>query len=411
MADRLAQTLSARCFLPTNQDRVAKSTQSRREPTNGVKKRGRPRMAPTGDITRMDRRAQVRYAQRTYRHRKELRYRDMECRVAELESTIGRASDSLSEFFNMAIDSDLHVTHPHLFDRLRDSVTHLKRAAGEKVQESPPREIILPVILPANVSLSPKDTGPLGYIVNWLQDTDGGQPAPRPNSNLSFWRKNPSPSHQRSQIERPLPGSNQYTYSFHESSLLRVLQRYCLEYSYRLFSDPHSDPQEFYRVFRLVPWVKYREKMGKYLLCLVRSGVGARLDIPALPFYCIGGAGTHYPRFEDGQRVYQEKMRLPRRILGTLASSVSEDIASIDRQKLLKLAELDGTWLDSNDVVGFLEEKGILSGPQGGVSLSIDLNGFLQSLVGKMVILGRSPGFRLRDVESALAATLRVDSK
>ncbi|KAL2824564.1 hypothetical protein BJY01DRAFT_256451, partial [Aspergillus pseudoustus] len=402
MADDLSQTLSARCFLPRNQDRVTKSLQNKDvSPPDSTKKRGRPRMAPTGDSTRMDRRAQVRYAQRTYRHKKELRHRTMEHRVTELESTLHRVSDSLSDFFAMAIDSDLHVTHPHLFDRLNDTVTHLKRATGEKEdrdREKDPgsREIVLPVIFSsANVSVSPEGTGPFGYIVNCLQDSDidgrgrgRGRRDPRDprdngsnnnnnnnnNSNNSsssnnnnkqaFQRK--GPSHDKGdQIERPLHGSTQYTYSFAEHNLLRVLQRYCLEYSYRVFSDPGADPRDFYRVFRLVPCVKYREKMGKYLLCLVRSGSRQRLDIPALPFYCIGGAGTHYPRVDEGgKRVYHEKMRLPRRILATFASLVDADVAVIDRQRLLELAGLDGTWLDVNDVVGYLEEKGVLGGSQ-----------------------------------------------
>ncbi|KAJ0415900.1 hypothetical protein BJY00DRAFT_326635 [Aspergillus carlsbadensis] len=384
MTDNLSQTLSARCFLPTStQDRhgAIKALSSAREQTNAAKKRGRPRMAPTGDTTRMDRRAQIRYAQRTYRHKKDLQHRHMEYRVAELEGTISRVSDSLSDFFDMAIESDLHVTHPQLFDQLRETVTQLRRVTGTGTATSTAigekergegdgvasRELILPMVLSTN---------------------------------------------------RPLriPGTrNTYTYSYshNESSLLRTLQRYCLEYSYRLFTDAGADPREFYRVFRLVPCVKYREKMGKYLLCLVRSSANDRLDIPALPFYCIGGAGTHYPRVEGGKRVWNEKMRLPRRVLGTVASLLGEDVASADRDRLLELAGLDGIWLDSNDVVGFLEERCVLTGSQQGegVSMSLDIDAFVQTLAEKMVILGRSPGFRLRDVEAALAGALRVDSR
>jgi hypothetical protein len=347
----------------------------------------------------------------------------MEHRVAELEGTIGRVSDSLSEFFDMAIESDLHVTHPQLFDRLRETVTNLKRAAGETengAEKNSHRELILPVVFSANVSSG--DAAPFGYMVNCLQDAavaaDRGPMQP--------FRRNTSTLHQ---IERPLPGNINYTYSHNEPSLLRTLQRYCLEYTYRLFSDARTDPREFYRVFRLVPCVKYREKMGKYLLCLVRSGANERLDIPALPFYCIGGAGTHYPRVEGGKRVWNEKMRLPRRVLSTVASLLGEDVGSVDRGRLLEMAGLDGVWLDSNDVVGFLEERGVLGaehrGDGVGVSMSLDLDRFLQgkyilcpfwkiltypALAENMVILGRSPGFRLRDVEAALAGALRVDS-
>jgi hypothetical protein len=359
----------------------------------------------------------------------------MEHRVAELEGTMNRVSDSLSEFFDMAIESDLHVTHPQLFDRLRDTVTQLKRATattaranGDKGDgdEAESRELILPVVFAENVSSG--YTGPFGYMVNLLQDAvvaDRGI-VPRTRGPFHSGGKTSPPP----RIERPLSGTgnNNYSYSHNEPTFLRTLQRYCLEYTYRLFSDAATDPREFYRVFRLVPCVKYREKMGKYLLCLVRSGAGERLDIPALPFYCIGGAGTHYPRVEGGNRVWHEKMRLPRRVLGTVASSLNEDIASVDRERLLEMAGLDGVWLDSNDVVGFLEEKGVLGGNQmeEGTSMSLDIDRFLQckyipspswkiltssALAENMVILGRSPGFRLRDVEAALAGALRVESR
>ncbi|KAL2786356.1 hypothetical protein BJX66DRAFT_328653 [Aspergillus keveii] len=423
MTDNLSQTLSARCFLPTNQGRATKTLHLGTEQADGGKRRGRPRMAPTGDTTRMDRRAQIRYAQRTYRHKKELRQRNMEHRVAELEGTMNRVSDSLSEFFGMAIESDLHVTHPQLFDRLRETVTQLKRATGstttangEKVigdgDEGASRELILPMVFAENVSSG--YTGPFGYMVNPLQDTVADENLNNNRGPMQPFRRKTTGALLH-HIERPLPGTGNinYSYSHNEPTLLRTLQRYCLEYTYRLFSDAATDPREFYRVFRLVPCVKYREKMGKYLLCLVRSGAGERLDIPALPFYCIGGAGTHYPRVERGKRVWHEKMRLPRRVLGTVASSLNEDIASVDRERLLEMAGLDGVWLDSNDVVGFLEEKGVLNGDQKGegVSMSLDIDRFLQSLVENMVILGRSPGFRLRDVEAALASALRVDSR
>ncbi|KAL2871586.1 bZIP transcription factor [Aspergillus lucknowensis] len=331
MADNLSQTLSARCFLPGQQGRVTQSLHPPKDPPpDGAKKRGRPLMAPNGDPARMDRRAQIRYAQRTYRHKKELMYRSMEHRVAELESSLNRVSGSLSDFFEMAIDSDLHVTHPQLFQHLRETVTQLKQATGATEKEETPREIVSPVLFGPNVS--PEDTSSFGYVVNCLQDASGGA---------------------REDSRRPFRVDNTV--------------------------HPPSDVER------------------------------------TPPFYCVGGAGTRYPRLEDGKPVCSEKMRLSRRVLRTLANSSSEDISSVDRQKLLEMAELDGTWLDTQDVLGYLQEKGVLNDtlrpPSETVSCSLDIEGFFQGIVGNMVILGRSPGFRLRDVKAALAASLRVDSK
>lgn len=374
-----------------------------------------------------DRRAQIRYAQRTYRHKKDVMYRNMETRLAELERTMGRLSDSIADFHDMAVESDLHVTHPHLFDHLSVTLSYAKRMTTSTENE-PSKDLGRPSTI--STKTNSRNPSSFGYIVNRSDDaecemhlTDIQNLAPEPNL-------------PKSQVYWSLPGSSSHTYSFQEHDPSRMLQRYCLEYIYRLFSDPRSDPGEFYRVFRLVPCVKYKEKMGRYLFCLVRSNSDQPLEFPALPFYCIGGAGTHYPEVKDGKAVYPEHMRLPRRALATVASLCSgEDISSVDRQKLLMLAGLDGTWLDCRDVIGYLKEKGVLgrddqkSTHEGAEQAwTLDIERFFQgeilvnytyqndtnrvlAILANMVVLGRSPGFRFIDVETAFTANLRYDSK
>ncbi|KAL3472281.1 hypothetical protein BJX99DRAFT_9105 [Aspergillus californicus] len=423
MPDNVSETLSARCFFPDT-DNVGANSDSwaKNDAPDPRRRRGRPKMDQTGDTTRLDRRTQIRYAQRKYRHKKEAMHRNMESRVAELESCLSRVSDSMLDFYDMAIGSDLHITHPQLFQHLRDTVTSLKRTTGEKGISA--REFVQPVVPPHDIP-EDEDTTSFGYLVDGFNHEEQTTPQPLEDQPLPM---------EIAQLDRPMSGSTRQSYSFQERDPSRGLQRYCLEYSYRLFTDPGADPQEFYRVFRLVPCVKYKEKMARYLLCLVRSGSQETLDICALPFYCIGGAGTHYPLVKNGEPVYPDNMRLPRRILTTLGSSYShdsDDIGSVDRERLLKLAGLDGSWLDCRDVIGYLNEKGVLdknvsrlietSGtnyslpamalPSGRVSWSLDIDAFFQKLLGNMVILGRSPGFRLRDVEAAFTATLRIDFK
>ncbi|KAL4924597.1 bZIP transcription factor [Aspergillus undulatus] len=417
MDDNLSQTLSARCFLPHDYAHVSQRSRlpNPSTSTNGAKKRGRPRMASRNDSPRKDRREQIRYAQRTYRHKKDLMYRNMENRLAKLEGTMTRLSDSLSDFHDMAVASDLHITHPHLFESVKATLAQAKTLTGGKGKGG--FHVDDPTGLPTVAH--PENTLPLGYVVDREYDND--------NYGVEMTSLTTPVPDRKSQveIERPLPGATTHTYSFQETDPTRIFQRLCLEHTYRIFSDPRSDPQEFYRVFRLVPCVKWAEKFGKYLLCLVRSGSKEKLDIPALPFYCIGGAGTHYTELRDGEPVYPEKMRLPRRVLGNIVGVAAEDVVSVDRQKLLALAGLDGTWLDCRDVIGFLHEKGVLwasestkvqhegSGEVGDRQESsvVDIQAFFQALLKNMVILGRSPGFRLCDVEAALAANLRVNSK
>ncbi|KAL4875414.1 hypothetical protein BJY04DRAFT_164855 [Aspergillus karnatakaensis] len=408
--NNLSQTLSARCFLPDGY--AARAIPTPEKADGGSKRRGRPRIAASGDPSRTDRRTQVRYAQRTYRHKKEAMYRNMEHRVADLEESMSRISHSISEFYEMAIDSDLHITHPQLFQHLRHTVTETNRAAATN-DDSPPRRTT-----ESSTRANEDDVTSFGYMVVSPAEADRERAKPSRPSKRRRLHDQPVATTQelQLQIEHPLPGMLAQTYSFQETDPTRMLNRFCLEYIYRLFADPRSNPQEFYRVFRLVPCVKWKDKMGKYLFCLVRSGSGARLDIPALPFYCIGGAGTHYPETQDGKPVYPEKMRLPRRILGNVLGLLPGEDISISRDKLLELAGLDGVWMDSRDVVGYLTEKGVLDSSRSlsvgnsKRSLTLDIEGFFHSLLSSLVILGRSPGFRLCDVEAAFNRHLQVAS-
>ncbi|PTU18970.1 hypothetical protein P175DRAFT_0534753 [Aspergillus ochraceoroseus IBT 24754] len=155
MVDRtLSETLSARYYQPgPPYGSPNEQSQRRKSPldTSGSesvirdnprsddepKKRGRPRMSSPGG-PRMDRRTQIRCAQRTYRHKKEVMFRTLQERVAELEENLNEVSDSLFAFYTMAIGSDLHITHPKLFHRLKCTVTQLQVATGGSGRSSDP---------------------------------------------------------------------------------------------------------------------------------------------------------------------------------------------------------------------------------------------------------------------------------
>lgn len=152
------------------------------------------------------------------------------------------------------------------------------------------------------------------------------------------------------------------TYSHLESSFTRRLKRLSLEHAFRIFSDPHSNPYEVFQVFRLVPCFREREKMYPYFKNLVTLDCSHPLEILSLPFYGVGGAGTHYPDLnEASDPIYPPKMRLPRRILGILPTAERSDILDIDRAQPnpLELCGFGGDWFDCRDVEGYLREKGV----------------------------------------------------
>ncbi|KAI9044860.1 bZIP transcription factor [Aspergillus affinis] len=474
MADHdLAKTLSARYYVPGRilSTLEAQAGQDSRLESISHETFASTRSAPTVAATNRDRRTQVRHAQRTYRQKKETMFRDMKNRVSELQETVDRISASLSDFHDMAIQSDLHVTHPYLFDRLNETIAQVQHGPEtgdhnwthtEHIQHQKNHQFY-----PTAATTGGIDPFTFGYMISPDEQQDH---RPR-HSTISHDRQRPVRfthslySYQLRQIEKPLSGSATHTHSFHETDFSRRLQRYCLEYTWRIFIDPNANPQEFYRVFRLVPCIRYSEKMRPYLQCLVRSGSHESLDIAAAPFYCIGGAGTHYPRKLNGEPVYPENMRLPRRILSILPYSGAKDdkvdASTDDRDALLRALGLHGIWLDCHDVQGYLEEKGLaLDGPScvyasgSGVAtetsqpvvdfsvmdvdaqsenavppkkfhargdehsgksstsdFTLNVEEFFRLLLKNMIILGRAPGFRLTDVETAFKSTVKLSSK
>ncbi|KAI9933732.1 hypothetical protein ASPWEDRAFT_168005 [Aspergillus wentii DTO 134E9] len=416
---QLLQTLSARSYHPTLNHHSATndnehipdlspdhdlSNMAPMAASDRVRKRGRPRLPPSNTAPSQDRRMQIRSAQRTYRLKKEAMFRDMSSRVVELESSMRRISDSLSGFCQMAVESDLHVTHPGLFKELHLITGQLQSETGNIEEpsrgstESNERDLDSPV----SRSIADPDAAIFGYHPEQVvMEADSHADV---DDDIDLANKY--------SLNTPLPGTTVYTYSFHEPDFSRRLQRYCVEHAYRLFTNTSTNPQLIYRVFRLVPCIRDKTKMEPYFRRLVRAGKAERLEVSTLPFYCIGGAATHYPRADgDGKAVYPQNMRYPNRILGI--SSADECKKSVDIQARLEMLQLHGEWFDCHDVQGYLEERGVsLDGhsslfpgiSNGGI---LDVQCFFDLLVRGMVILGRAPGFRRSDVDAAFNSALR----
>ncbi|KKZ61185.1 hypothetical protein EMCG_04198 [[Emmonsia] crescens] len=106
-----------------------------------------------------------------------------------------------------------------------------------------------------------------------------------------------------------------------------------------------------------------REKtvMRAYFEGLFHDGAKESLENTFLPFYCIGGAGTHYPVMDDqGNPLYPSEMRLPRRILGLLPIPETDSnlqSAQDDYQQYFETFGFGGQWFDCRDVEGFLKER------------------------------------------------------
>ncbi|KAL5001779.1 hypothetical protein BDV10DRAFT_158667 [Aspergillus recurvatus] len=362
-----------------------KSTQSPGEMKPRAPRRaGRPRLNASNEaIHSDDRRAQIRRAQRTYRLKKEAVFRNATARAEQLEVRMRAAAEEVALLSEVAAEAQLHLSHPDIYARLMQLT---------------------------------------GILVAGDNHTDLSSPAePSPGSSDHQVPVLNAPVQPPRQY--PLPPSlpiRQYTYAFQEVRFARRLQRYCLEHAYRLFTDSRSDPREIYRMFRLVPCVRDRAKTQPRFRQLLMGGCTDPLEVPSLPFYSVGGAGTHFPDIdEEGNAIYPGNSRMPRRVLGVLPWA---ELGTKGDEEALEVHGLGGEWFDSRDVEGYLRLHGVdVNGglfpmqhiPYGAAeragshSYVLDTEGFFTRLLSGVVILGRAPGFKKTDVKRALQASVK----
>lgn len=139
------------------------------------------------------------------------------------------------------------------------------------------------------------------------------------------------------------------------------------------------------RVFGLFPCIQDMPGVRRSSRRVLQSEIGGPLEITKVPFYTLGGAGTHYPRANDGgEPMYPVNTRRPGKILRRLARILrrggisdwdedwsgdlepdigdeqGEKIRSLSDEERLRLLDLDGDWFDCNDVQGYLEYRGFV---------------------------------------------------
>ncbi|KAJ5163901.1 uncharacterized protein N7500_005731 [Penicillium coprophilum] len=351
---------------------------------------GRRRLDAPDAILSENRRSQIRRAQRTYRLKKEASLQQSQKQVAFLENKMKRIEESLADY-RVILQSSLQDTQCELL-RDFDSILSLLASSedflpGTSVDDNSLRETSKKSTLQPRKNIQPdehvsNDTihdhqviteSSSTYIetspeieVNSYQGT--GDRVLRGSPIVIQEQRGLDYNQPMVQIIDRFGGANPpESYSFLESSFTRRLKRSSLEYAFRIFNDTRSDPLEVFRVFRLVPCFRDRAKMHPYFRDLVTSGRDSSLEISTLPFYGIGGAGTHYATKDyEGNPIYPPKMRLPRRILGTLPMPGTPGDSNSDRQTQsnLELCGFGGQWFDCRDVEGYLREQGVdLDGP------------------------------------------------
>ncbi|RDW78860.1 bZIP transcription factor [Aspergillus mulundensis] len=349
--------LSATAQMPAQRS----SRTSAAEPT---RKRGRPRklIDDAGVNPEERRRTQVRMAQRAYRSRKEASVSSLKNRINQLETAMKQISTAVISFGDDLVRSGALDTHPDLLKPL-----------GNTVQAC----LALPV-LPSTSTTHQLDM-------------------PAQNKDMP-----PSP-HPPHTAEMSIP------------EFIDRLHVTCCYQAYLVTANPSIPQRRIERPFRILLGLMPRAFVAEFFKdwLLARAGHKDMAHWAHIPFFRVGGAGTHYPSPANVHHPF------PAQRGGGAADetvNIQEDVAAFTGD--LSDDEIEDVWFDLGDLQGYLAERGVLF-PEYSMEVSMvgldvreknkdpgatSVARLMQALVRCAICLGRSPGFRRRDVQAAVDA-------
>lgn len=134
------------------------------------------------------------------------------------------------------------------------------------------------------------------------------------------------------------------------SAFIERLQMVCVYHGYLALTDPSISPERLRRQFIFPLSMMDRESLASYF----EAALHARTTQEPLklwtemPFFNLGHAGTHYPRYttavSSDHRPYREY---------TTVEDPLSHVSPEDQE------ELSGEWFDIHDLKGYLRERGV----------------------------------------------------
>ncbi|KIW31114.1 uncharacterized protein PV07_02793 [Cladophialophora immunda] len=431
------------------------------------KQRGRPRL-DTHDETAADRRrTQIRLAQRAYRHRKETTISALKQKVNDLQTTIEHMNKTFLTLHDNMVDAGILTSHYSLGRQLQAATEEFVALSKIASPESDEEEEAIAKITKGSDG---KPASEPGESNRRSSAQSGAKTSSRPGATktnarraVSFdqsstdaeadveelpvtggddhslvalsetaWATDNSNLHglndlmsfnatvpdvvlfddpnEKLVVERPLKPAHQpegsYTYSFQETTFARRLHRMCLERAFRNLTNPNVDPEYIKRAFRFTFCFSNRKRMLQRFQEMLKRKAGESLENWNVPFFHIGGAGTHFPRRdEEGNPVYPPNMISPAKAFGPQPYvQVETPRMETSVQEMLENIGFGGVWFDSHDVEEYLKTKGIYLDGQ---SSFIEVDPSVLPLV--KASLSSSDGTSSSD-RSPLDATLRTPS-
>lgn len=152
-----------------------------------------------------------------------------------------------------------------------------------------------------------------------------------------------------------------WTYSFQERTFSRRLLRSSYERTYHLLTDPDSSKHEIYRVLRYTFHISDAKKIAARIRENLIKSSKESLENWDSPMLHIGGAGLHYPRVDPkGETPLPSNWTSPQSMGPYRPRNGPLSIPDNEfPQHLMKYANVEGTWFDSDDVEQYLRTKGL----------------------------------------------------
>ncbi|KAL9620472.1 MAG: hypothetical protein Q9160_005057 [Pyrenula sp. 1 TL-2023] len=327
--------------------RKRRKKQAKNDEDETIKKhRGRPRLDTQDETAAERRRTQIRLAQRAYRLRKETTIGALKKRIAQLEGTIEQLNKSFVLFSDNAMQSGALNDNPELAQQLSATTRQFLHLARKTSPESDQEEDAIDEI---------------------TQDAYA-ESADEPNANASMMQSLRQSSAEAqlesgalSPIGSGLGGLEQtvgqnLSLAFGESSLstesadLLKFQQWNLE-----MPEASASSHDMLTIER--PFSQASSLFQE----LLKRAAGESLENWNVPFFRVGGAGTHYPRIgRDGTYSYPPNIHSPAKAFGPMYMPNPETPRQEQTlEQLLQAIGFGGKWFDSHDVESYLQEKGI----------------------------------------------------
>ncbi|KAE8150357.1 hypothetical protein BDV25DRAFT_139923 [Aspergillus avenaceus] len=362
-----------------------------------TKKRGRPRKTmdtQLGEDPEERRRMQIRLAQRAYRSRKEANITSLKGRISQLESTLEKMSSAVVSFSDDLVLSGALTSHPDIASRLRDTVQTCLTLAKEANKDS---DHDLPDISShSEESISSPPPGP--------ENKSEGRSISAPTTTLGHQFDSGEPVESVQSISPPLSAPLEVSV-MEIPTFIERLHMACVYQGYLVLTSPSVPMSRIERPFRFLLTLMDRVRLTAAFEALLHAKLTQkRLEAcyAGVPFFKLGGAGTHYPRSTD--MIQEDENPLQRyQQWTTIHDPLSRFSPDIRR-------EMGGDWFDMQDLAGYLKEKNVVllsspPKPDQSSRLTVNATRLIQALIGRGICLGRSPGFSRYDVDKALRSS------